>query len=78
MYTNNSSIISGVSVCVPKNEINNYSFLKKGGVDQFIKHTGVKKHFLSSNNKLSTSDLCYVAAERIIKKLNWKKKISVF
>ena len=74
MYTNNSSIISGISVCVPKNEINNYSFLKKDGADQFIKHTGVKKHFLSSNNKLSTSDLCYVAAERIIKKLNWKKK----
>jgi len=74
MYKSNDCRISGISVCVPKTKINNKSFLKFKGKKEFIKHTGVNKHYLDLKRKISTSDLCLVSANKIIKKLNWKKK----
>ena len=74
MYKSNDCRISGISVCVPKTKIVNKNFLKFKGKNDFIKHTGVQKHFLDLKNKISTSDLCLVSANKIIKNLNWKKK----
>ena len=51
MYTNNDCEISGISVCVPKNQIDNRKFLKFKDKNEFIQHTGVKKHFLNLKNK---------------------------
>ena len=73
MYTNNDCEISGISVCVPKNQIDNKKFLKFKDKNEFIQHTGVKKHFLNLKKNISTSDLCFVAANKIIDKLKWKK-----
>ena len=49
MYTNNDCEISGISVCVPKKQINNKKFLKLKEKNEFIQHTGVSKHFLDLN-----------------------------
>ena len=73
MYTNNDCEISGISVCVPKNQIDNKKFLKFKDKNEFIQHTGVKKHFLNLKKNISTSDLCFVATNKIIDNLKWKK-----
>ena len=74
MYTNNDCEIAGISVCVPKKKLNNKNFLKFKDKKEFIQHTGVHSHFLDLSKKISTSDLCFVAANKIIKNLKWKKK----
>ena len=74
MYSNNDCEISGISVCVPKKQINNKNYLKFKDKNEFIQHTGVNKHFLDLKRKISTSDLCLVASNKIIKNLKWKKK----
>ncbi len=74
MIETNNSKIAGISVCVPKNVINNKNRLQIKDKDQFINLTGVKKHYLDEKKKFNTSDLCLRAAEEIIKRLNWKKK----
>ena len=68
MYTNNDCEISGISVCVPKKQIINNKFLKFKDKKEFIRHTGVNKHFLDLKRSISTSDLCLVASNNIIKK----------
>ena len=73
MYTNNDCEISGISVCVPRNQINNNKFLKFKEKKEFIRHTGVNKHFLDLKQSISTSDLCLIASNNIIKNLNWNK-----
>ena len=69
MYTNNDCEISGISVCVPKKQIDNKSILKFKDKNEFIQHTGVNRHFLDLNQKISPSDLCLVATNKIIKHL---------
>ena len=78
MYTNNDCEISGISVCVPRKQINNKKFLKFKEKNEFIQHTGVSKHFLDLNQSISTSDLCLDAANKIINTLKWKKENIAF
>ena len=78
MYTNNDCEISGISVCVPKKQINNKKFLKFKEKNEFIQHTGVSKHFLDLNQSISTSDLCLDATNKIINTLKWKKENIAF
>ena len=65
--------ISGVSVCVPDNLVNNLKRLKFKDKKQFINLTGVSEHYIDEKNLLKTSDLCLKAAEKIINDLKWKK-----
>ena len=51
MYTSNDCEISGISVCVPKKQIDNKKFLKFKDKNEFIQHTGVNKHFLNLKKK---------------------------
>jgi 3-oxoacyl-[acyl-carrier-protein] synthase-3 len=74
MFTSRYCEISGISVCVPNSQINNKKFLKINDKNEFIQSTGVKRHFLDLKRKISTSDLCFVAANKVIKNLKWKKK----
>jgi 3-oxoacyl-[acyl-carrier-protein] synthase-3 len=74
MFTSRYCEISGISVCVPNSQINNKKFLKISDKNEFIQSTGVKRHFLDLKKKISTSDLCIVAANKVIKNLKWKKK----
>lgn len=69
--------IAGISAGVPKNIVSNYT-LKQGediSVDYtpeaFVETTGVKERRCSET--LTTSDLCFAAAEKLIADLGWDK-----
>lgn len=70
--------IAGISASVPKNIASNLhpseedSFSKEYTPEDFVKTTGVKERRVS--NTLTTSDLCYFAAERLISDLGWAKE----
>lgn len=69
--------IAGIAAGVPKNVVSNFS-LKSGEEissdytpEAFIETTGVKERRCSDT--LCTSDLCYAAAEKLIRDLGWDK-----
>lgn len=65
--------IAGVSACVPKNvEENNAGslFEREKESTAFITLTGIERHRIA-DAKCTTSDLCYEAAKRLLKDLNW-------
>ena len=70
--------IAGIAAGVPENVISNYT-LKSGediSIDYtpeaFVETTGVKERRCSET--LTTSDLCFAAAEKLIAELGWDKK----
>jgi len=68
--------LKGVSACVPKHvEYNaHYPWLNKEEINKYIETTGIKKrHCGPGDGSLCTSDLCYVAAEKVIAALGWEK-----
>lgn len=69
--------ISAVCCAVPKDKLTAedfYKYLDKDSVDRFVKDAGVKQKFYSKNRKTITSDLCFEAAEEILKKKNINKE----
>ena len=70
--------IAGISAGVPENVVSNYTL--KSGEDisadytpeAFVETTGVKERRCSET--LTTSDLCFAAAEKLIAELDWDKK----
>ena len=70
--------IAGISAGVPKRVVsvlgvNNTDILSEGtSAEDFVKSTGVKERRISE--KFTTSDLCCVAAERLIADLNWNRE----
>jgi 3-oxoacyl-[acyl-carrier-protein] synthase-3 len=67
--------ISGISACVPKEVKFNkdYTWISEKERINLIKTIGVeKKHH--SKKGTSASDLCYVAADGLIKELNWNRE----
>lgn len=65
--------ISAICCAVPEDKLALEDFYKKfdkESVERFVKDTGIKQKFYSKNNKTITSDLCFAAAEEIIKKKN--------
>ena len=67
----NSSIV-GISACVPKKKVFNKKIKGLQNKEQYIKLTGVQERYFDKNSL--TSNLCYEAAQKILRKLNWKKK----
>ena len=70
--------IAGIAAGVPKNVVSNFS-LKQGEdisadytPEAFVETTGVKERRCSE--MLTTSDLCFAAAEKLIAELGWDKK----
>lgn len=70
--------IAGIAAGVPENIVSNYT-LKSGediSIDYtpeaFVETTGVKERRCSET--LTTSDLCFAAAEKLIAELGWNKK----
>ncbi len=65
--------ISGIACCVPEDIIYMEEYndiLGKAEVDKFIKTTGIKqKHCNKSDVVITTGDLCYKAAEKLINEL---------
>ena len=67
--------IVGIAGGVPSNIISNAGGISNSGdydAQAFIEATGVAERRISS--VLTTSDLCYAAAERLIADLQWKKE----
>lgn len=69
--------IAGISAGVPKFVASNLHPLEDDGIsseyapEAFVETTGVLERRIS--DKLTTSDLCYVAAEKLIADLGWEK-----
>ncbi|UPT70037.1 MAG: hypothetical protein M0D53_12980 [Flavobacterium sp. JAD_PAG50586_2] len=67
--------ISGLSCCVPKNREKNIEsplFPTTEDAEKFIKSTGIVEKRVVSDD-ITSSDLCYIAAEKLIADLNWNK-----
>lgn len=64
--------IAGFSAGVPKNIEQTRSRNPKYSDEEFIKAVGVKEKRI--DDKFTTSDLCYYAAEQLIKDLGWNKE----
>lgn len=66
--------IKGIACAVPdhivKNEDYNHIFGEES-VQKFINTTGVRTRYVAQDEQC-TSDLCYVAATRLMEKLNWE------
>ena len=67
-------IIKGISTCVPHNvEINStYPYFEEGEAEKVILSTGIKQRHIAPDD-VTASDLCYNAAEDLIKNLGWNK-----
>ena len=66
----------GVAACVPANEVSNmdYAFITDKERESLVKNIGVNKRRVRADNTLTTSDLCYESAEKLIEELGWDKK----
>ncbi len=68
-------VIKGFSACVPKTieeNIDSPIFKSPAEAEKFISSTGVERRRIASNDT-TTSDLCIIAAERLIENLQWEK-----
>ena len=66
--------IKGISACVPSRveETKDYSLMTEEEIQKYISSTGViRKHRVKETQ--CTSDLCFVAAEKLISDLGWDK-----
>lgn len=71
----NNVRIKGIAACVPKDRIctKDYSLFSKEESDLFVKSVGIIERRVAPF-EVSTSDLCFHSAERLIKDLNWNKE----
>ena len=67
--------ISGIAATVPKNEESNwdYNFSSEAEKKLLIKTTGVETRRIVKN-KITTSDMCFEAAQKLISDLKWEKE----
>lgn len=67
--------LAGISACVPENEVrnDNYEWISEQERKMLIKTTGVNARRMASIN-ITTSDLCFAAAEKLLEQLPWKKE----
>lgn len=74
-FSTHNTSIRGIAAAVPKNEISNwdYEYLTDQEKKMLIKTIGVEKKRFAPKH-ITTSDLCYEAAEKLILELQWQKK----
>jgi 3-oxoacyl-[acyl-carrier-protein] synthase-3 len=67
--------ISGISACVPSQKESNYDYdwISEKEQKLLIKTTGIEERRIAKKG-VTTSDLCFEAAKKLIEKLNWKKE----
>jgi 3-oxoacyl-[acyl-carrier-protein] synthase-3 len=68
----NNVSICGISASAPRTREAVEAIYKWGGVDNFLSTTGIQARRKASP-EVTTSDLCYAAAEKLIEELNWDK-----
>jgi len=74
-FSINNVKVSGIAAAVPKNSISNwdYDLLTDSEKKLLIKTTGIESKRVV-NDGVTTSDLCYEAAKKLILELNWQKE----
>lgn len=73
----NNVKVSGIACAVPNNIVDTksyYDILGKEVVDKFISTVGVKSRFMGEERGITTSDLCFASAEKLIKELDIDRK----
>jgi len=67
--------IVGVSACVPKyiQDVSNIEVLSIEEAQKFTSSTGIERRRIS-NKEITTSDLCYSAAKKLLNDINWDKE----
>lgn len=67
--------LRGVSACVPKKIIENKecSLFTEEEANRFIETTGIKSRRSVEGSGVCSSDLCFYAAEKLMKDLGWEK-----
>lgn len=66
--------IAGVAAAIPKNQESNRDLqnLSKESIDLLIQTTGINSRRIAPKS-LSTSDMCFASATKLIEELNWDK-----
>lgn len=66
--------IKGLAACVPKRIVENkdYPFFEEGEYEKFVASVGIERRRIVDPGTC-TSDLCFAAAEQLIKELGWQK-----
>ena len=70
-------VLKGIAACVPTQVEDNSTLPLLGSpadIDKFIENTSIIKRHVVGDSGICASDLCLVAAERLIKDLNWNKE----
>lgn len=73
----NHVAIRGIAACVPKRIEENKDFpgLSIEEYEKYRQATGIeRRHCTIHDGSVCTSDLCYVAAEKLLQELQWKKE----
>jgi 3-oxoacyl-[acyl-carrier-protein] synthase III len=67
--------VAGIAAAVPKNKEHNadYSWISKKERESLIKNIGVETRHVAEKG-VTTSDLCFIAAEKLLADLGWDKK----
>ena len=67
--------VRGIAACVPKKEESNYDYDLTSEKERhaFVKMTGIETRRVVEEG-VTTADLCYHAAEKLIAELNWDKQ----
>ena len=75
LFSSHNVSIKGVAACVPKNKelTKNYKLFSSEERDLFVKSVGIEERRVAPF-EITTSDLCFHAAEKLIKDLEWKKE----
>lgn len=74
LFKINNVTIKGISTCVPKDKIvtKDYEYFSESEQELFLKSVGISERRVAPE-EISTSDLCYSAAEKLISDLKWNK-----
>lgn len=75
LFSSHNVSIKGVAACVPKNKelTKDYALFSTEEHDLFVKSVGIEERRVAPF-EVTTSDLCFHAAEKLIKDLDWKKE----
>ena len=75
LFTIKNIRIKGVSAAVPETKVStfDYDFFSHDDAETFIKTVGIENRYVAQNGECA-SDLCKLAADKLIEGLGWEKE----
>ena len=75
LFTIKNVRIKGVSAAVPETKVStyDYDFFTRQDADTFIKTVGIENRYVAKGEECA-SDLCKLAADKLIEGLGWEKE----